>query len=310
MPKHPWSVVPAARSSAPILQLKLLLVLGALGLAALLGPLSFLLSLTRGGDGPAVAATSSDTRGFAELAARDFLAGRPTTLAVATGIEATFGVPNDGSDAPRPQIAYLSLAHTSARSYIANGRSFELHRFTAVTGAAEPPLTVDVTVLLTPEGPVLGAYPALGRSSAVTEKVPALDYQEDENKTSNLPAPVKEAVVRWAAAYAGGDSAALRVLADDPQEGTYDVLGGFTAEAPEVATAVVEGDDGYILRIRVLLRAAGAQGFQVKNDYDLLVTQASTANPKVVAYGPAGTAAAPLQPYSNNSNRRPSASNP
>jgi hypothetical protein len=192
---------------------------------------------------------------------------------------------------------------------------YEIDTFTfSQSGAGETGesrlMSIAVTMLLTEEGPVLGASPSLAPYDTSVAKYDALDYQTDPGFNAGAPAqPVQDKVSQWAAAYASNDGTALATLAGDPStEVVYTGLGGFTASnisytgfIPVATVAAVNGitfTDPQYVRVKLLLTAASPQGYAVQAEFDLLVTEAASGQPHVVAWGPAGSA--PLTPFENS----------
>lgn len=303
MTKHPWTAVPATRSSAPVLKIKLYALAGAIGLMCALSLISFLGFIGSRGAGVATAtddAVLSDERAFAEQVARDMLSGRPTTLAVAAGVDSSFGFSNSDAGVAPAAIGFRDLVWSGTRSNVVNERAYRIHSFSVRTG--DQTLVLDVTTMRSSEGfPVLVAQPSL--APAVVPKVipPLLDFAEDANVIDSTPTLVRDVVALWAAAYATNNAGELHRLANDPNANGYVGLGGFgVVGEPSYGVAVQAVNAPTMnVRVRVVFRSTGANQYQVSNDFDLLIGDWETALPKVVAWGPPGSAIA-LTPYSNN----------
>lgn len=303
---RPLTAVPAQRSSSTVLRMKVYAVLGvavllvATSLFATVAWIAFTPEVPQAGElvprGQAVA----------EIVARDFLAGRRTDVPVADEIDPTFGQLSFGQVDPatRKGIPVTSLSQLDfERQSLTSSRGtqvYEIHTF--LVSSQGRLLQLDVTVLLTPDGAVLAAQPALQPYSGPQQDYAPLDYSQLVG--SNGPQAsqaVVEQVARWARAYATGDSAELRAVAGDQvTRGSYPGLGGFNLGGDVRVVTVVPGSapNQLVLRVRLLLVSDSAQEVQVSTDYDLLVSDASSSLPKVVAWGPAG--APVLEPYMNN----------
>ncbi|MGI5416817.1 hypothetical protein [Actinomadura luteofluorescens] len=187
-------------------------------------------------------------------------------------------------------------------------------------GASETPpmsahvLQLDVPVLLDPSGPRLAASPAFSVWKNGTGKPEGTgDYTNYRQLVTEVSTESKNQILRWAAAYATGDSTALlAVTGDQDPKHRYEGLSGFrladSSQAVQILSAIKTLDDQLVVRVRILLARAGQTGTVSGNkgnvqpftsfaDFDLLVG-ASGAQPPVLAWGPAGSAAE-LNPYSN-----------
>jgi hypothetical protein len=175
-------------------------------------------------------------------------------------------------------------------------------------------LQLDVTVLLDPSGPRLAASPAFSvwKNGAGKPKGTG-DYTNYRQLTTEVSTESKNQILRWAAAYATGDSTALlAVTGDQDAKHRYEGLSGFrladSSQAVQILSAIKTLDDQLVVRVRIMLARAeqtgtvpgkkgNVQPFTNFADFDLLVG-ASGAQPPVLAWGPAGSAAE-LNPYSN-----------
>lgn len=311
--KHPFSAIPVARSSAPILKIKLYLVLGALGLAALLGPLGFALAASKSGStGPVTATVDYSASGYARIVAEDYLSGRETSVPVADGVDPAFaGAVSAEEREPLPWSG-LTLVSSEAAEDVASQQSYEVSKFVFMLDGK--PMKLDVTMLQTPDGPVLGALPSFRTADLSHQKYDGVDYEGSVNFKSGPPAnaEVAVAVKKWLEAYASSDGARLKELVGDPRaEATYTGLGGFEVVGePEIRFHVLESPDAVrtvagvaptapmYVRVRALLRSTSANEYSVSSDFELLLFATDVAQPKVVAWGAPGTA--PLVPFSNS----------
>lgn len=179
-------------------------------------------------------------------------------------------------------------------------------------------LQLDVPVLLGTQGPLLAASPAFSAWTSGSGKIGGRgDYTNYSNLTVDVGDSMKGQIARWAKAYVTGDSAGLLALTGD-QDGKHRYLGlsGFTLpdsnQAVQIQSAIKAGGGQVIVRVRILL-ARTAQGGTVSDergssqqarlfatyaDFDLLVGAPTGAQPPILAWGPAGSAAE-LEPYSN-----------
>ncbi|MBO2465318.1 hypothetical protein [Actinomadura violacea] len=181
----------------------------------------------------------------------------------------------------------------------------------ATQAPASDVLQLDVPILLSGKGPRLAAAPAFSVwQDGVGDAAGKGDYTNYGSLSTEVSDAAKNQIVIWARAYASGDSAALLAVTGD-QNGShrYAGLSGFTLpdspDAVQILSAIKAAGDQLIVRARVRLTrpdpAAGGKGprpFTTFADFDLLVGAPSGAQPPVLAWGPAGSAAQ-LEPYQN-----------
>lgn len=290
-PQRPWVQIPAARSSAPVLKIRLAVVVGLLSLAVVSALFSGFATLTRPEPEIPEPAPVAQARGFAEQVARSWLSGQPTPLAVAEGVDAWFGrKPNEEAVAfDAATVAWDSFEVLEPLP----GRVLEVHRFLL---SGEYPRFVVVTVELTDNGPVLAAAPSLEPAPIAAAEVIRFDYSDHDNAKTPTE-EIRHAVTEWLAAYAADDRPRLAELTGDLEGRTYAGLGGFTVERGEAVTALpIPNQDRWLVRARAVL--VDKNGFRALNEWDLLVTQPETANPRIAAWGPAGSGGY-LEPYQN-----------
>lgn len=313
MPKHPFSAVPAARSSAPILKIKLYTVLGAVLLAAALGPISFIIASSQAASqGPVTAEVDYAASGFARLVAEDYLSGRATSVPVSEDVDPYFGGSQSTAEKrlPLPYSA-LTLISSEESSDAASGQVYEISKFVFLLNGK--PMRVDVTMLKTADGPVLAASPALRTVDVTAESHERVNYYASATFEEGAPPnpAVSTKIQEWAAAYFADDQKTLTDLTGDPMGGTYAGLGGFVLArnvqisshvvADPVTIPVVNGvtpNEPVYVRVQAWVHPVGAEQSVLSNEYDLLILDAGTAQPKVVAWGAAGSA--PLAPFSNS----------
>jgi len=290
-----WSAVPAARSSAPLLQVKLWLVLGLLAVLVIMGPLAMVIALTNKAPAPAtppaVPPGPTYTSALAQVAAVEYLTGIPYTIPLATGIDPNHGAANNSAGNPI-SLGATGLVFAGNVTNQIGGVSFQIDHFLFTQNSNLYHL--DVTMINTPSGGVLGAQPALfPADNAPSNSTPPLNYAQSPNAVSP-PANLQTQVNTWATAYATDNSTELAQLANHP--GNYIGLGGYSVVGtPQIISTITYGSD-YIVRVSVLLSSLSAQGYQAQTEFDLLVYPGSGL-PLIVAWGPPG--ALPLIPYSN-----------
>lgn len=325
MLNRPVSAVPAQRHSQKVLDLivRALLVLGLISSVA--GIVAAIAWVAFTPDVPTKSDLTSAASAEALTVAGDFLAGRPTAVAVASDIDHTFGRGNQQGGFGEPlavrTFAPLSVRDGSLAGNVAqpDGQRFEVHTFLvglpgepeerAREGQPEPTslYALDVTMLLTAQGPVLAAQPALlpyeGPASSDTRR---LDYSQFTTGTEETQPLVASAVARWAQAFLSNDSDELQAVVRDPGNADpYVGIDGFTLEeAPAIVNSVpVTGEPGTrIVQVKLLVSSERANGFVTSLSYDLRVEGTSTQSPSVTAWGPPGTP--DLERYQNSPRRR------
>ena len=309
MARAPWTAVPAARSSASVLKIRLWLVLGTLLACAALGLFSGLAWIS-GSTGTSSAPAQPAATGFATTIAGDYVAGRTTVLPVAAGLSQNLGLTRvAGASGPALDVTMLAPEGvTFTMPATTGGRYLETHHYLVETTGTPPVLyNLAVVVDITHPQPVLAAYPTLSPKS-FTGSAAALDYGGGPSTqwATALPASVTTAVNQWATAFIKNDQAGLQQLVGDPSAavGAFRGLRGMTPASATPAT-VVGGYTGSlgadVLHVSLAMTPSGANGITMSSDYDLLVNSPGTTTPKVVAWGPPGSGPT-LVAYQNNVN--------
>lgn len=275
------------------------------------GPVLALLALAVAAGGgsrpPAMAGQQGHDRAFAEVAAEDFLAGRPTVLPYVQGLDPVLGRgttqsetggsdPASGGGAP-VAIPFRSLAWRSASEGRAGGQSYELDTFVVATASALWHLTIQV--IDAPAGPVIGADPSLApdpTAPAGTEG--ALGYSGLAGAGQPELGPgAQRQVQAWAQAYVEGDGATLYRLSGDTGGHTYPSLQGWALDRASVAGSVVKADAA-LAQVQVVMHEVADPALSVTSSYDLLLDHLGQALPFVQAWGAAG-AGPTLVPFAN-----------
>lgn len=281
-----WTAIPAQRSSAAALKVKVWTILGLLITCAVLGLLSsvaWLSSKAQGAASAPVATGNGATGGaFAAAAAEDFVAGRAYSVPVASDVGAPAGA--GGLEGVQAVVWVNASTFTTA-----DGRRYEIHTF-ALPG--DPPRRVSVTVELTPTGPVLATAPTL-QPVLVGDGDGLEPFGEVTLQASNALGRI---VGEWASAYAGDSRQDLFDLTGDRKNRTYYGLGGMTAADASILALEQAQVAGYAA-VRVTFTLTDGK-FSMPVTYDLLAADWDTASPKIVAWGAAGTGPY-LQPFQN-----------
>lgn len=303
MAKRPLTAIPATRSPAKVLKAKQTTVMALLVGCMLAGPLSFVLTVLQSSD-PVTSNTVSHpttVASFAEIVARDYLSGRPTIMPVAEDVDPTFGFAITAETQDAPGFAFESLTLYSVRSSIVDQRSL----YTSIFRVQTTDGLFDLTIVTGQDAlnlSILVAQPSLTRSTVAASAVAeAPRYQLDPNLLADTPGSVIAAAERWAAPFADDDRDQLRlVVGGGPQQGDYVGIGGFALSGrPEILAVVAAEDGSATVRARLVFSQTGANRFQSSSEFDLLVQDYTSADARVVAWGPAGSGPT-LTPYQNN----------
>jgi hypothetical protein len=312
-----WTALPAARSKAPVLQIRLFLVLGVLILAASFGLISLVAWINVKPTPPTptpVSASASAT------VATNYLLGQSTVVPVAPVAATTAGVQwtldqtlglSPNSPTGTRDLYSLVLDKSGSHPY---GFTITTYGPTGATVDVETDYYVAVTnygtfvvavpMYLTATGSQLAALPSLSAYAPVASGTnTGLDY----HLLTGYEAPssaMNAAVQSWAQAYVTGTpTLASIVLAPNIASPDYESLTGFTLTSATALGAVPGAgvDAGYVyVRVRLVIASTSANGVSLTMDTDLMLQQ-TTAQPayKAVAWGPTGSAGS-LVPYQTN----------
>lgn len=171
------------------------------------------------------------------------------------------------------------------------------------------PYQLEVSVLLTNDGPRLAGAPSLAPWTAA-EEAPAGsgDYSNYNTLRTEANTQTARQIGRWAVAYAEDDRETLLTLTGDSDPAhEYPGLGGWSvpdAGSPVQVLYAIEVNEGQqLLRVRVLMEDArtdpesNENPYRMYSDFDVLVDSPESATPQIVSWGAAG-AGASLSPYS------------
>jgi hypothetical protein len=266
-----------------------------------LGPVLALLALAVAAGGrtpPAVTSAVGHDRAFAELAAQDYLAARPTALPYAQGLDPSLGRngTTSSSDAAAP-IAVRSLAWRSADEGRVGNQPYEIDTFVVATDGALWHLSVEV--IDSGAGPVIGADPSLAPDPTAPADVAAtLAYGPvGEGGQSTLGPGATRQVQAWAQAYADGDGATLYRLTGDTRSDTYPSLQGWVYDRVSVGASTVKAGAA-VVQVQVAMHEVNDPSQSLTCGYDLLLGHLGQSLPFVQAWGPAGSGPT-LVPYQN-----------
>lgn len=305
-----FTAVPRATVPAKTAQRRARFLLGCVAVGPVLGLIA--LAVAAGGrTGPSVTTDGGHDRAFAQLAAEDYLAARPTALPYVQGLDPTLGrdatavsggadagsgaggaagaggSSGAGSGAAAP-IAFRSLAWRSADEGRLGGTAYEVDTFVVATAVALWHLSVQV--IDSASGPVIGADPSLTPDpTAPADVAAALTYgAQGASGQSGLGPGATRQVQAWAQAYADGDGATLYRLTGDTRSDTYPSLQGWVFDRVSVGTAAVKGGAA-LAQVQVAMHEVNDPSTSVSCAYDLLLGRLGQSLPFVQAWGPAGS---------------------
>jgi len=305
--KARFTAIPAARSSAKVLRIRLFLVFTVLGITCLSGIFAGYSYLSFEPEYVDVYAAVPLARAEATVVAEAFMNGTMYSVSVTENMAATFAETKFTKIDKVGPIVWAGFERKNSIIPTVDTHTVEIHRFvyvrpitTVVDGQSFEsvqqmtlhilmyiPLYVDVRF-----PPALAALPSIG-SGEIFQVGETLDYSDKETSLSTEVVVKLEA---WGKYWAEGNQAGLKeVSGDDDRESTrYAHLGGYTLDSLEVMGLVV-GRGGTINVVRARLVLIGANGSILNTDMDVTVTKADTGLPEVVGWGPAGAGVLALE---------------
>ncbi len=310
--KPKWAQVPAARTSGPLLKIRFWLLIGTVAAAMLAGLMALPVALQAqqvAASTPDVTTVVPQARGFAERVVASWLDGDDlSAFPAAAGLSGPLaGNGLTGASG----AAWDRFDRHPDGSFVSGGVPYEVHHFTVTVNGRRWQLSV--LVLLTGDGPAIGApLSALPVATVDGGQLEAADLSSVEVEGDVGRARVTERLGEWATAYAADDRAELQELAGDTRSGvTYLGLGGYTVDSVRLLgafPATIEQGRVVVGRVRIaMVEPAAADGEDASSeedadlftvDLDVLVAEFDTQLPKVIAWGPAGSAAS-LEPFHN-----------
>lgn len=289
-----FTAVPRATVPAKQAQRRARFLLGCVAVGPVLGLIA--LAVAAGGRAGPVAGTGvGHDRAFAEVAAQDYLAARPTVLPYAQGLEPSLGrsgaatsLPSAAGSGAVAPIAVRSLAWRSADEGRVGSTPYEVDTFVVATPAALWHLSVEV--IDSAAGPVIGADPSLTPDpTAPADTAAAITYGPlGGSSQSDLGPGATRQVQAWAQAYADGDGATLYRLTGDTRSDTYPSLQGWVFDRVSVDASAVKAGAA-LAQVHVAMHEVNDPSAAVACAYDLLLGRLGQSLPFVEAWGPAGS---------------------
>lgn len=317
-PQAKWTAAP--NPNAPASQKKVkakFMVFGMLASLPLAG-LAVLLSLVAIATNGAAPATTTvgefQYAGAAEVAAMDFLEGRPFSIPTTPEIAQSGRLVTDevsrasGPDARPPsfKVSSISLIDSQAKAFAPSPnsnfvRNVEVHRF-AVTTQDDAYFWLSITILDS-NGPVLAALPGIepaANGSPLPQNANGILWDDIVGSTT-IPAESVDRIRRWAIAYGDDDRTTLLEMTGDSRPGfVYPGLGDLQliAEPQIVAAGQPAGDTQAVVRVRLTYQSETNVAVLFQVELDLLLQNLGTALPTIAAWGPVGTGAG-IAPFDN-----------
>lgn len=279
----PRAVVPRRRAHR---RARVLLACAASG--PVLGLLALAVALGRPGSAAGRGASpAGGDRAFAQLVAEDVLAGRPTQLPYAAGLDPYLGRDVAGA-APAP-IAYRSLVWRSATTGAVGAARYEVDTFVVAT-ASDGLWRLAIQVLDTAAGPVVGSDPSLAPDpTAPSSTVAPLTYTGAGGISGLALGPGADRQLQaWAAAYVDGDPATLYRLTGDTRDDDFATLVGWALDGAQVTGSAARGRDA-VAQVTVTMHLRADPADHVTAGYDVLLADLRQSLPWVRAWGPPGS---------------------
>lgn len=299
VPKHPRPPKAAVRVVYAILGTTLVVSLGAFGTASATSRRIAQLAPHR------------DYRGFGQIVASDYLAGRRTALPAASGVGSSLGrnPVSVGSIVSAVNTSALSkltkaqpitvhaLAWAGAQHVTINGQGQVIDRYYADTNLGT--FVVSVPLSITPKGhPFLGGLPSISAMpNAGRGASSAINYNNDFRQQFSLTGPENQQVAAWAQAFASDNSQQLYALTGDTAPATFVGIRGWKLLGHAV-TSAAPGKTTVIAQVALVLQSRSNPSVIVTSSYDLLLGDLNHAVPSVVAWGPPGSGPT-LRPLQN-----------
>ena len=291
-----WSAIPAKRSSAMPLKRKQSSIIGVICFMAILGPISFVISLTSSSTPPP--AQNQSGPGFDPLIAKEVIFDYfenitiPSSISIASNLQNIY---NDTNRTGKMNIQSIEFA-TTIPSQIGTS-NINVYYFILKSNNTLYKVALDLEFVNNYYSIV--SLPTLQPYNPQLPATVANDYSNfTSNNMSLATTDVKSAISNWAKAFINNDATGLQQAVND--QNTYVGLTGFSfAKDPEILsifsnTAIV---NTYYARVRLYMTPNSAKQLILPVDYDIMVAIDGKTLPHVVAWGSAGTL--PFTPYQN-----------
>ena len=317
MPRAPWSAVPAARSTAPVLKIRLALVLGSLLLAASMGVFATFAWMSAPKNQATASAPVPLAAAFSQAAANDYLRGQSSSLPAisidksgTTVTHSSAASPSYWPTAPlfptytlaNSPDAFATYANVPCPYFATNGATctLEVHKYLVDTPSGLYALYVSVDITH-PTNPVLAAAPSLlplrfDHTHSQFSFLTGTSTPVGALRGAGTNSYVNTAISNWAKAFVVADPAALNDLVHSQGQNNAQPnplsLRGFNYAGGGPVGAFLSSalpNNTIVVQVSLLVSPTSAKGVVVRSDYDLVVSDDSGTSAYVSNWGPAGS---------------------
>ena len=314
MTKARFTAIPAARSAANVLRVRLILVFTVLTITCLSGLFAGYAYLSFEPKYVDVYEPLPLARAEATVVAEAYMNGSMYAVSLTANMAKTFADTKFSKVDKVGPLVWSSFERKNSIIRSVDTDMVELHKFLYVrpTTIVEndqtlesvelmslyvlmyiPQIYVDEQWVPDPQyPPALAALPSIA-TEEVFQLAQVLDYSAEATPPSK---EVSHMLLIWANYWAAGDSSGLKKVSGDSDVlvTRYKSLKGYTVNSFDVL-GLVQGGDGTINVIRARLVLGGANGSILITDMDITVTKANTGLPEVTGWGPAGSGVLALE---------------
>lgn len=314
MTKAKFTAIPAARSAANVLRVRLILVFTVLGITCLSGFFAGYAYLSFEPKYVDVYEPLPLARAEATVVAEAYMNGSMYAVSVTANMVETFTNTKFTKVDKVGPLVWSGFERKNSIIQTIDMDMVELHKFLYMrpTTIIENNQTLESVELMSlhvlmyipqllvaeqwiPDPqypPALAALPSIA-TEQVFQVPQVLDYSSGDVSPSQ---EVSDTLLLWANYWAAGDSSGLKKVSGDADVNItkYRSLKGYTVDSVMVL-GLVEGRGKTINVIRARLVLTSANGSILTTDMDITVTKANTGLPEVSGWGPAGSGVLALE---------------
>ena len=314
MNKARFTAIPAARSAANVLRVRLILVFTVLAITCLSGIFAGYAYLSFEPKYVDVYEPVPLARAEATIVAEAYMAGSMYTVSVTDNMAKTFANTKFTKVDKVGPLVWSGFERKNSIVESVDTDIVELHKYlymrptTVVVNnqTLESVQLMSLHVLMyipkieiakqwVPDPqypPALAALPSIA-TEEIFQLAQVLDYS---SKNTPPTQAVSDMILVWANYWATGDSSGLKKVSGDADVNitSYRSLGGYTVDSLTVL-GLLQGRGGTINVIRARLVLVSANGSILTTDMDITVTKANTGLPEVSGWGPAGSGVLELE---------------
>ena len=314
MNKAKFTAIPAARSAANVLRVRLILVFTVLAITCLSGIFAGYAYLSFEPKYVDVYEPIPLARAEATIVAEAYMNGSMYTVSVTANMAETFANTKFTKVDKVGPVVWSGFERKNSIVESMDTDIVELHKFlymrptTVVVNNQTlesvqlmslyvlmyiPKIEIDMQWVPDPQyPPALAALPSIA-TEEIFQLAQVLDYS---SKVIPPTQAVSDMILVWANYWAAGDSPGLKKVSGDADINitNYRSLGGYTVDSLRVL-GLLQGRGGTINVIRARLVLISANGSILTTDMDITVTKANTGLPEVSGWGPAGSGVLELE---------------